>query len=62
MGYSNSDTVENTVDLLIKNPKPVFIIEGDEGRIATLDDIQFGDMMYVSLYNTTEVRAVVIKR
>jgi len=62
MGYSNSDTVEGTVDLLIKNPSPVYIIEGKEARIATLDDIQFGDMMYVSLYNTTEVRAVVIKR
>ncbi len=62
MGYSNSDVVESTVDLLIKGAKPVFIIEGKEARIATLDDIQIGDMMYVSLYNTTEVRAVVIKR
>lgn len=62
MGYSNSNVVESTVDLLIKNAKPVFIIEGKEARIGSLDDIQIGDKIYVSLYNITETRAVVIKR
>jgi len=62
MGYSNSDVVESTVDLLVKNAKPVFIIEGKEARVGSLDDIQIGDMIYVSLYNITETRAVVIKR
>ncbi|MBQ7953268.1 MAG: hypothetical protein IJ332_00800, partial [Clostridia bacterium] len=62
MGYSNSTVVESTVDLLIKGAKPVFIIEGKVARLGSLDDIQIGDKMYVSLYNTTEARAVVIKR
>lgn len=63
MGYSGVNGTESTTELLVRNPAPVYIIEGrDEARAGSLNDIQIGDMVYMSIYNLIDVRAVVIKR
>ena len=62
VGYSNSSDVVNTLELLVRNPAPVFIVQDEEARVGKLSDIQIGDMVYFSIYNTDSIRAVVIKR
>ena len=62
MGYSNSSDIVTTLELLVRNPAPVFIVEGNTAKLGSINDIQIGDMAYFSIYNTDSVRAVVIKR
>lgn len=62
LGYTGVNSVETTVELLTRNPVPVFIMEGKNVRVGSLNDIQVGDMTYISIYSLTEVRAIVIKR
>ena len=63
IGYSNSSATETTAEILVRNPAPVFIIEGkNEARTGTVSDIQIGDMVYTAIYNVADIRAVVIKR
>lgn len=61
-GYTGANSVERTMELLTKNPAPVFVIEGKNVRVGSLNDIQVSDKVYMSVYNLTEVRAIVIKR
>jgi len=63
IGFSGTDVTEMTAELLVRNPSPVFILEGNsEARIGTVNDIQIGDMVYMAIYNVVDIRAVVIKR
>jgi len=62
VGYSNSNTSVANFELLVRNPAPVFIVDNDKASIGSLNDIQIGDMVYFSIYNIDNVRAVVIKR
>ena len=62
VGYTNSNEVVNTFELLVRNPASVFIIENNEAKIGSLNDICIGDMVYFSLYNVDSVRGVIIKR
>ncbi len=62
VGYSNSSDIVTTLELLVRNPAPVFIVEGKTAKLGSINDIQIGDMAYFSIYNTDSVRAVVIKR
>lgn len=62
VGYSSSSDVVNTLELLVRNPAPVFIVENKTAKVGNINDIQIGDMAYFSIYNTDSVRAVVIKR
>jgi len=62
VGFSNDSAVVSNLELLVRNPAPVFIIQGDEARLGTLNDINIGDMAYFSIYNIDSIRAVVIKR
>lgn len=63
IGYSNSSVTETTAEILVRNPAPIFIIEGkNEARTGTVNDIQIGDMIYTAIYNVADIRAVVIKR
>jgi len=63
IGYSGTDGTELTAELLVRNPSPVFILEGKgDARIGTVNDIQIGDMVYMAIYNVVDIRAVVIKR
>ena len=62
VGYTGSSAVVSNLELLVRNPAPVFIIQGNEARIGSLNDINIGDMAYFSIYNIDSIRAVVIKR
>ena len=63
IGYSGTDGTELTAELLVRNPSPIFILEGKgDARIGTVNDIQIGDMVYMAIYNVVDIRAVVIKR
>ena len=63
LGYSGNSGIEATAELLVRNPAPVFIIEGkNDAKVGTINDIQIGDMIYTAIYNVSDIRAVVIKR
>jgi len=62
IGYSGVNGTETTAELLVRNPAPVYIIEGKTAKIGSLNDIQVGDMVYMSIYNLVDVRAVIVKR
>lgn len=59
VGYDSEST---TVDLLVRNPAPIFVMETDKKvRAGSIEDLQIGDKVFVSL-NLANVRAIVIKR
>lgn len=62
LGYTVTGETFGTKELLVRNPAPVFILEDDKASVGTLNDISIGDMVYLSIYNLEDVRAVVIKR
>lgn len=62
VGYSNSSAIVTNLELLVRNPAPVFIIDNDEASVGSLNDINIGDMVYFSIYNVDSVRAVIINR
>ena len=63
IGYSGTSGIQATAELLVRNPAPVFIIEGkDDAKWGTINDIQIGDMIYTAIYNVSDIRAVVIMR
>ena len=62
VGYTGDSAVVSNLELLVRNPAPVFIVQGNEARIGTLNDINIGDMAYFSIYNIDSIRAVIIKR
>ncbi len=62
IGYSGVNGTETTAELLVRNPAPVYIIEGKTAKNGSLNDIQVGDMVYMSIYNLVDVRAVIVKR
>ena len=62
VGYTGDSAVVSNLELLVRNPAPVCIVQGNEARIGTLNDINIGDMAYFSIYNIDSIRAVVIKR
>lgn len=63
LDISNGSDINYTYELTVKNPAPVFVIEGKEYRTGTFDDIQIGDKVAVIQdVETFNVRAVVISR
>lgn len=63
MEISNGSDIKYTYELTVKNPAPVFVIEGKQYRTASFDDIQIGDRVSVIHdVETFNVRAVVVNR
>lgn len=63
MDISNGSDINYTYELTVKNPAPVFVIEGKEYRVGSFDDVQVGDRVAVIQdVETYNVRAVVINR
>ena len=62
VGYENQDSVIKTIEILAKSPAPVFVIESkDKMRAGSVEDLQIGDRVFVSM-NNDKVRAIVINR
>ncbi len=62
--YANLETgasAANAYDIINSSPAPIFLIENDNYSIITVDDVQFGDRIFVAVDNGT-TRAVVVKR
>lgn len=63
LGISNGSDINYTYELFVRNPAPVFVIEGKTYRVGSFDDIQIGDRaVVVQDVETYNIRAVVIKR
>jgi len=60
---SNCSDIDYTYELFVRNPAPVFVIEGKSYRVGSFDDIQIGDRaVVVQDVETNNIRAVIIKR
>ena len=62
VGYENENSIINTLEILVRNPAPIFVIESaDKIRIGDVTDLQIGDRIYAAL-NLDNIRAIVIYR
>lgn len=62
--YANLETGSSETkefDIVKSSPAPIFLIEDNNYSIITVDDVQFGDRIFVASDNGT-TRAVVVKR
>lgn len=61
VGFSDSDTVVATYDFLKNSMPPIFLIENDEVKTASFEEVQIGDRVFIPA-STSSVRALVVKR
>ena len=63
MEISNGKDIKYEYELTVKNPAPVFLIDGKNYRNASFDDVQVGDrVLVIHDVETFNIRAVVINR
>ena len=60
-GHESDSSASSSFDIIKSNPAPIFLIEENTCSKITVDDIQYGDRIFVAAA-VDSVRAVAVKR